>query len=77
VVRLVVEEMGDEQPARPRSRRAVDLARVGERLGEPLRRQRRGPGDEPGVERFALLAQGGEAAEQVDAELGNDGRVRP
>ena len=45
MVRLVVEEMGDEQPARPRARGAVDLARVGERLGEPLRRPACGPVD--------------------------------
>jgi len=75
VMRLVVEQMGDQQPARPRPRRAVDLARVGERLDEPFRRQRPGPGGQPGIERFAFAAQGCETAVQVDAELGNDGRI--
>src|SRR5258706_12087774 len=71
VVGLVIEHVHDKHPVGSCSRLAVDLAPVGERLGEPRRGKRLRPCKDALIEYRAFCPQELEGAEEVSPGLGH------
>ena len=71
VVGLMVEHVSNEYPFRDGANLAVDLAGVGERFREPLRRETLGPRQQASIEALALGTKVRKAVEKIDPRLGH------